>query len=169
MRSKRYRFGNDSGLCCPFHAPAPGPQAVTPLPTPLSASPHRARPPIRPARPSCMVEQNSYFVLLSFTAHYYGLMQFVNRSSSRETHVIHISRDQPSAQPFTKYIGHPSPAPGRLSARASCALQRCAPERVAVRYLWGMVPVSPARTTGSFPRMEEIGTTYITSFPGSSS
>jgi hypothetical protein len=83
--------------------------------------------------------------------------------------LIHISRDQPRAHELTKYIGQPSPAPGRVSARASWSLNRWAPDRSAVRYLWGMVPVSPARTTGSFPKMEDNGTTYMTSLPGISS
>jgi len=80
--------------------------------------------------------------------------------------LIHISRDQPRAHELTKYIGQPSPAPGRVSARASWSLNRWAPDRSAVRYLWGMVPVSPARTTGTFPKMEDNGTTYMTSLPG---
>ena len=75
--------------------------------------------------------------------------------------IAHMSRDQPRAHEFTKYIGLPSPAPSLVSARARLWLYRALPDRVAVRYLWGMVPVSPpaARTTGSFPKIEEIGTT----------
>jgi hypothetical protein len=77
----------------------------------------------------------------------------------------HISHAHPSAHELTKYIGQPSPAPGRLSARASWSLNRWAPDSSEVRYLWGMAPVSPASTTGSFPKMEDTGTTYKTSLP----
>ena len=83
---------------------------------------------------------------------------------SQQIPFIHISRAHPRAQEFTKYMGLPSPLQGEESARAICLLKRLVP-----LYRWGMVPVSPARTVGSFPRMEEMGMTYRISFPGSCS
>ena len=104
--------------------------------------------------------------LLFVMPSYFSLLRLVNQWVILHNlcvwvdHLIaHMSRDQPRAHEFTKYIGLPSPAPSLVSARARLWLYRALPDRVAVRYLWGMVPVSPARTTGSFPKIEEIGTT----------
>lgn len=114
--------------------------------------------------------------LLIIMPTYFSLLRLVNQWVIPHNlcvwvvHLIaHMSRDQPRAHEFTKNIGLPSPAPSWVSARARLCLYRALPDRVALRYLWGMVPVSPARTTGSFPKIEDIGKTYITSLPGSSS
>jgi hypothetical protein len=61
------------------------------------------------------------FKLLHITSHLYISFTYVDcilNAGGLNTHMNHMSRDQPSAQEFTKYIAHPSPAPGRLSALA---------------------------------------------------
>ena len=58
------------------------------------------------------------------------------------------------AQEFTRCMEHLSPAQGLESALARVWLYRWAPLRQRVLYLNWMVPVSPAWTTGSLPRIE---------------
>ena len=69
----------------------------------------------------------------------------------------YASRDQPSPQVLTYHHLLPSPAPSALSNAAptkSSALPRI--EK-------GIVPVFPTGTTGSLPRIDEIGSTQKTS------
>jgi len=74
------------------------------------------------------------------------------------------------AQEFTKDIGpgHPSYAPGLVSALARVLSYRWAPSQQHALYLNRMVPVSPAQTTGSLPSIDMMGKTYTTCFSGRS-
>ena len=90
------------------------------------ASPHcalRPPPPRRTAR--CARQCNQMHIQVTayypVTSHLYISFTYFDcilNAGGLNTHMNHMSRDQPSAQEFTKYIAHPSPAPGRLSALA---------------------------------------------------
>ncbi len=59
----------------------------------------------------------------------------------------YISRDHPNAHELTNHILHPSQEP--------CWRSQGAPGK-SVRRRWGMVPVSPTGTTGSFPWLFQL-------------
>ena len=73
-------------------------------------------------------------------------------------------RDRSMAQLLTTHRRQPSPPPAVLSAKAAgnSRSRRVRSEK-------GMVPVSPAGTSGNFPSMELTGTTYRIGFAGSGS
>ena len=78
-------------------------------------------------------------------------IRLILETEPRECSLYQMSRDQPSAHELTYHSRHPSPESGRLSP--------CAPGKLAAMP-YGMVPVSPAGTTGSFPMMLSTGTTH---------
>ena len=98
-------------------------------------------------------------LILHITAYYYAFLHWTHQYCSMmvvccwlyKKVIIHISRDQPKAKEFTKYMGQASPLPGAESVLARSWSKWWAPLRIPARYLCGMVPMSPVRTTDSLP------------------
>ena len=79
------------------------------------------------------------------------------------TAAFHGFRDHLMAHEFTKYKRLPSPFPGSVSALPPGKLLDLP------RMWYGIVPVSPALTRGSLPKIDDIGMTYNRGRLGSSS
>ncbi len=75
------------------------------------------------------------------------------RSQAGFLHFSPRSRDQLKAHVFMYHHRLPSPAPSLVSKAASTKSAACC------RMEYGIVPVSPIGTTGSFPRMDSTGRT----------
>mmetsp|Transcript_55961 Transcript_55961/g.117092 ORF Transcript_55961/g.117092 Transcript_55961/m.117092 type:complete len:94 (-) Transcript_55961:893-1174(-) len=80
----------------------------------------------------------------------------VSKQAGNQAGFLHFSprsRDQLKAQVLMYHHRLPSPAPSLVSKAAPTKSAACC------RMEYGIVPVSPTGTTGSFPRMDSTGRT----------